>query len=108
MITARNLGSGIAGLLSNSTFQAVLGVLILLAVCATALRLLSRLRDSNSQDAPTNELIRKNFEEMKSGGYIDEAEFRNIASLLAESPRRSSLPSPKTIESQNAQKSDEK
>ena len=108
MMTARNVGSGIWGLLSNSTFQAALGVLILLAVCAIALRLLSRLRDSNSQDAPMDELLRKNFEEMKSGGYIDEAEFRNIASLLAESPRRSPSPSPKTIDIQNAPKSDEK
>jgi hypothetical protein len=107
MITARNLGSGIEGLLSNSTFQAVLGVLILLAVCAIAVRLLSRLRDSNSQDAPVDEMLRKNFEEMKSGGYIDEAEFRNIASLLAESPRRTSLPSPGMIDIQNARKSDE-
>lgn len=108
MMTARNVGSGIWGLLSNSTFQAALGVLILLTVCAIALRLLSRLRDSNSQDAPVDELLRKNFEEMKSGGYIDEAEFRNIASLLAESPRRSPSPSPKTIDNQNARKSDEK
>jgi hypothetical protein len=96
MNPAQKPGSGIWDLLSNSTVQAVLGVLILLTVCSIALYVLSKLRDSNTQDVPMDELIRKNFEEMRSGGDINEAEFRNIASLLAEQPRRSSTPAPKT------------
>jgi len=37
-----------------------------------------------------DELMRKNFEEMRSEGDINEAEFRNISSLLQEPPRRPS------------------
>ena len=55
-----------------------------------------------------DEMLRKNFEEMRSEGVINEAEFRNIASLLAEPPRRSSAPKPKTIEQTDAPKSEEK
>ena len=108
MNTSHNLGSVIRNLLSSPTVQSVLGVLILLTVCTVAIRLLSRLRDSNTEGDQTVEQLQKNFEEMRSGGYIDEAEFRNIASLLAESPRRSSMPTPKTIDKQSAPKSDEK
>ena len=108
MNTAQNPGSAIWGLLQSSTFQAVLGVLILLTMCSIAIRLVSRLRDSNTQDDQSGELLRKNFEEMRSGGDINEEEFRNITSLLAEPPRRSSTPTPKMVDSPIAPKSDEK
>jgi len=107
MNTAANSTTWIWSLLSSPTFQSVLGVLILLTVCAFAISQLSKLRDSNTQDAPLDEMLRKNFEEMRSEGVINDAEFRNISSLLVEPPRRSSLPTPKTIEQSDAQNSDE-
>ena len=55
----------------------------------------------------TVEQLQKNFEEMRSGGYIDEAEFRNITSLLAGSPRRTTLPMPKKTDNSDAPKTDE-
>jgi hypothetical protein len=88
MNTAQNPSTGIWKLLSSSTFQAALGVLIVLAVCWLAFYVMSRLRDSNRQDVPMDDLLRKNFEEMRSGGEISETEFRNITSLLEEKPRR--------------------
>jgi hypothetical protein len=53
-------------------------------------------------------MLRKNFEEMRSEGVINEAEFRNIASLLAEAPRKPSVMKPKTSEQTDAPNSDEK
>ena len=96
MNTAQNPGPGIWGawiwkLLSTPTFQAVLGVLILLAVCWLAIYVMARLRDSNTQDVPLHDLVQKNFEEMRSGGDISDAEFRKITTLLADKPRRPSL-----------------
>ena len=88
MNTAQNPPAGIWNLLSSSTFQAALGVLIVVAVCCLAVYVMSRLRDSNKQDEPLDDLLRKNFEEMRSGGEISETEFRNITSLLEEKPRR--------------------
>ncbi len=88
MNTAQTPLSGIGWLLYSSTFQAVLGVLILLAVCSLAIYVMSRLRESNTQDVPLDQLVRKNFEEMRSGGDISDAEFRKLTSLLEEKPRR--------------------
>jgi hypothetical protein len=106
MNTAQKPSFGLWDLLSHPTVQSVLGVLILLTVCAIAVYVLSKLRDSNTQDVPMDELLRKNFEEMRSGGDINEAEFRNIASLLAEQPRRSSQPTPKTSSKTDSSKSE--
>jgi hypothetical protein len=108
MNTAPNSTTWIWSLVSSSTFQSVLGILILLTVCGIAISLLSKLRDSNTQDAPLDEMLRKNFEEMRSEGVINEAEFRNIASLLAESPGKSSVMKPKTSEQTDFPNSDEK
>jgi hypothetical protein len=108
MNTAPNSTTWIWSLVSSSTFQSVLGILILLTVCGIAISLLSKLRDSNTQDAPLDEMLRKNFEEMRSEGVINEAEFRNIASLLAESPGKSSVMKPKTSEQTDSPNSDEK
>ena len=92
MNTAQEPASGIWKLLSSSTVQATLGVMIVLAVCWLAIYVMARLRDSNTQDVPLDDLIRKNFEEMRSGGTLTDAEFRNITSLLEEKPCRPSLP----------------
>lgn len=112
MNTAQNPGPGIGwtgiwNLLSSPTFQAVLGVLILLAVCWLAINVMARLRDSNTQDVPLHDLVQKNFEEMRSGGYISDVEFRKITSLLAEKPRRPSLPTENPTSGSN-EDSDEK
>jgi hypothetical protein len=108
MNTAQNHGFGIWQLLSNATIQSVLGVLILMIVCTLALYMLSKLRDSTTQDAPMEDVLRKNFEEMRSEGYINEAEFRNIASLLEENPRRSVRQSATTDFKTDASNADEK
>ncbi len=92
MNTAQSPETGIWKLLSSPTLQTVLGVLILLAVCWLAIYVMARLRDSNNQDVAVDDLLRKNFEEMRSGGDISDAEFRNITSLLEEKPCRPSLP----------------
>ena len=112
MNTAQNPGPGIWGadiwtLLFTPTFQAVLGILILLAVCWLAIYVMARLRDSNTQDVPLHDLVQKNFEEMRSGGYISDVEFRKITSLLAEKPRRPSLPTENPT-SGSSEDSDEK
>ena len=71
-------------LLNNPTIQAALGVLIVLTVSAIAFHLLSKLRGSNNQDHVTTDLLQKNFEEMRSGGDISEAEFRRISASLGQ------------------------
>ena len=108
MNTAQEPASGIWKLLYSSTIQATLGVLIVLAVCWLAIYVMARLRDSNTQDDPLDELVRKNFEEMRSGGTLTDAEFRNITSLLAEKPRRPSLPTSNPTSDSEALDSDEK
>ena len=113
MNTAQNPGPGIWvaeiwTLLFTPTFQAVLGVLILLAVCWFAIYVMARLRDSNNQDVPLHDLVQKNFEEMRTGGDISDVEFRKITSLLAEKPRRPSLPMANPTSGSHDEDSDEK
>ena len=92
MNTAQNPAFGIGKLLSSPTFHAVLGVLVLLAVCWLAIYVMSRLRGSNTQGVPLDDLVRKNFDEMRSGGYISDAEFRKLTLVMEEKPRRPSSP----------------
>ena len=108
MNTAQERASGIWKLLSSSTVQATLGVMIVLAVCWLAIYVMARLRDSNTQDVPLDDLIRKNFEEMRSGGTLTDAEFRNITSLLEEKPCRPSLPTSNPTSDSEALDSDKK
>ena len=108
MNTAQEPASGIWKLLSSSTVQATLGVMIVLAVCWLAIYVMARLRDSNTQDVPLDDLIRKNFEEMRSGGTLTDAEFRNITSLLEEKPCRPSLPTSNPTSDAEALDSDKK
>jgi uncharacterized membrane protein len=83
--TSTRAGSAtIWNLLNNPTIQAALGVLIVLTVSAIAFHLLSKLRGSNNQDHSTADLLQKNFEEMRSGGDISEAEFRRISASLGQ------------------------
>lgn len=68
--------------LSQSVVQAILGILILLIVSVVAYYTLLKLRGSSIDNTETLELIRKNFEEMRSEGDISEAEYRRISASL--------------------------
>ena len=113
MNTAQTPGSGdqwagIGKLLSNPTFQASLGVLILLTVCWLAFYVMSQLRESNAQDIPLHDLVKKNFEEMRSGGDISDTEFRKITSLLSGKPYGSTLPTQMQSSTSHEEDRDEK
>jgi len=90
--TTRASSSTIWNLLNNPTIQAALGVLIVLTVSAIAFHLLSKLRGSNNQDNVAMDLLQKNFEEMRSGGDISEAEFRRISASLGQTVTTSKQP----------------
>ena len=68
--------------LSQSVVQAILGILILLIVSVVAYYTLLKLRGSSIDNTETLDLIRKNFEEMRSEGDISEAEYRRISASL--------------------------
>ncbi|MFN7732692.1 MAG: hypothetical protein ACK5OB_12365 [Pirellula sp.] len=87
MIPAANRWSSWMDVLSDPVVQSVLGVVILLVISAVALFALSRLRDSNTDNQRPDELLAKNFEEMRSEGDIDEQEFRKIKALLGDGKR---------------------
>lgn len=94
--------SSLVAFLSDPIVQAVLGVVLLLVICAIAVFALSKLRDSNTDNQQTEELLRKNFEEMRTEGDINELEFRKIKALLADgSLNSSSKPTPAPIRNSN-------
>lgn len=68
--------------LSQSVVQAILGILILLIVSIVAYYMLLKLRGSSIENIETLDLIKKNFEEMRSEGDISEAEYRRISASL--------------------------
>lgn len=74
--------SGVWELLSHPALQAILGVLVLMAVSFIAYQALAKLRGSNKEDGQLTDLLQKNFEEMRSEGDISEAEFRKISASL--------------------------
>jgi hypothetical protein len=97
MNSAPDRWSTLVAYLSDPVVQSVLGVVLLLMVSSIAMFALSKLRDSNTDNQPAEELLRKNFEEMRSEGDIDDQEFRKIKALLADgkySPPKSTTPSP--------------
>jgi uncharacterized membrane protein len=100
MIPAANRWSSWMDVLSDPVVQSVLGVVILLVISAVALFALSRLRDSNTDNQRPEELLAKNFEEMRSEGDIDEQEFRKIKALLIDGKR-----APSTSESPSSSRS---
>ncbi len=77
-------------LLSRSYVQAGLSILGLMIVSMSAYFVLSRLRDLSTDDHALSTDLKKNFEEMRREGDIDEKEFRNIQSLL-DKEQKSSL-----------------
>ncbi len=83
MNTALDRWSSSNAFFSDTVVQAVLGLLVLAVVTGIAFFVLSKLRDSNTNDQVAPDLLEKNFEEMRSEGDIDDQEFRKIKSLLA-------------------------
>jgi len=83
MNTAFDRWSSALAFFSDSVVQAVLGVVAILIVSGVALYALSKLRDSNTDNQQLDEVLRKNFEEMRSEGDIDDQEFRKIKALLS-------------------------
>jgi len=104
MNTAPDPWSSFAAFASDPVVQSVLGVLVLLIVSAIAVYYLAKLRDSNTETQQLDELIRKNFEEMRSEGDIDEQEFRKIKALLREGNK---LLTPIATEKESAPRSTE-
>jgi uncharacterized membrane protein len=84
MNTKRETGllDSLTAFLSQSTVQAVLGILILLVLSVVAYYALAKLRGSSSEDTEFVDSLEKNFEEMRSGGDISEAEYRRISASL--------------------------
>jgi len=72
-----------ATFLDNSVVQAIAGGLVLLVVSLIALYGLSRLRSINAHNLQIEELVRRNFEEMRTEGDLNDQEFRKIEALLA-------------------------
>jgi uncharacterized membrane protein len=68
--------------LGHPAFQAILSVLILLAVVAVGVRVLRRVRPATNKDHTNAADLARNFEEMHREGDISEAEFRTITSVL--------------------------
>ncbi|MFO0011489.1 MAG: hypothetical protein ACK553_01995 [Planctomycetota bacterium] len=86
MNTALDRWSSANAFFSDTVVQAVLGLLVLSVATGIAFFALSKLRDSNTKDQPASDLLEKNFEEMRSGGDIDDQEFRKIKALLTGGP----------------------
>lgn len=83
MNTALDRWSSTSAFFSDSVVQAVLGLVVLSILTAIAYFVLAKLRDSNTDDQQIEDVLRKNFEEMRSEGDIDDQEFRKIKALLA-------------------------
>jgi len=65
--------------------QTITGVLVLVVVSLIALYGLSRLRSINAHNLQIDDIVRKNFEEMRTEGDLNDQEFRKIEALLAKS-----------------------
>ncbi len=78
------------GLVVSFVCSGWISVLGLAVVCAVAYFVLARLRDLSNQDRDSPADLLKNFEEMRQEGDINEAEFRNIQSLLESDSKRTS------------------
>ncbi|MCU0709884.1 MAG: hypothetical protein MUF23_16505 [Pirellula sp.] len=96
MNSALDRWSSASAFFSDSIVQAVLGLVVLSVLSAIAYFALAKLRDSNRDDQQLDDVLRKNFEEMRSEGDIDDQEFRKIKALLAGGERSSGPASLKT------------
>jgi hypothetical protein len=69
--------------LGDPVVQSTVGIVLLLVVTLIALYGLSRLRSINAHNLQIEDIVRRNFEEMKTEGDLNEQEFRKIEALLA-------------------------
>lgn len=67
---------------NDSFVQLTLGLIGLVTVSLIALYVLLRLRRINAHNLQIDAMVRKNFEEMRTEGDLDEQEFRKIQALL--------------------------
>jgi hypothetical protein len=74
---------GVPEFLQDPVVQIIVGLVLLLAVSLIALYGLSRLRSINAHNLQIDDMVRKNFEEMRTEGDLNEQEFRKIEALLA-------------------------
>ena len=72
--------------LEDPVVQTILGVVVLVLVSLIALCGLSRLRSINAHNLQIEEALRRNFQEMRTEGDLDDQEFRKIEALLARNP----------------------
>ena len=68
--------------LSSTPAQLVLGIVVLMTLCFISYWVMVRLRDFSKDDASISQEVARNFEEMRLGGDLSDAEFRNIQSVI--------------------------
>ena len=71
--------------------QTITGVLVLVVVSLIALYGLSRLRSINAHNLQIEDIVRKNFEEMRTEGDLNDQEFRKIEALLSKNTSKDQL-----------------
>jgi uncharacterized membrane protein len=74
--------------LSSTPVQLTLGIVVLLILCFAAYQYVARLRDFSKDDMSITQEVARNFEEMRLGGDLSDAEFRNIQSVLGKKQTR--------------------
>lgn len=74
---------GFPAFLGDPVVQVVAGLLVLVLVSLIAMYGLSRLRSINAHNLQIEDIVRKNFEEMRTEGDLNDQEFRKIEALLA-------------------------
>ncbi len=67
---------------TSTTFMAMISVLVVVVVVWVAISLLLKWRERNNDEPESPESYLKDFEEMRLGGDLTEAEYRNIRALL--------------------------
>jgi hypothetical protein len=78
--------------LQDPVVQIIVGLVLLLAVSLIALYGLSRLRSINAHNLQIDDIVRKNFEEMRTEGDLNDQEFRKIEALLAKNTSNDQRP----------------
>jgi hypothetical protein len=87
--------------LSDPVVQLAIGLLVLVIVSLIGLYGLSRLRSINAHNLQIDDVVRRNFEEMRTEGDLDDQEFRKIEALLAKNTSRERRPTPTNLPSSN-------
>lgn len=72
--------------LDDPVVKTLIGIVLLVIVSLIALYGLSRLRSINAHNLQIEEALRRNFQEMRTEGDLDDQEFRKIEALLARNP----------------------